>query len=148
MERGKLGKLSDMVVDVLQVLPYNQVSTCLFTDTCDNTFSYVSSFPLCAFSIMEFLYVTPMLLEKRNSKKLYFTLCREQNSDCLCTYWSCKYFSSLFISLVKWCLSHCQQGTYAIWRANLHSGALNISRKWNSKINYILVSFQDMFYKF
>lgn len=34
------------------------------------------------------------------------------------------------------------------WSANLHSGALNISRKWNSKINFILVSFQDMFYIF
>lgn len=60
-ERRKLGKLSAVVADVLQVLPYNQVSTCLFTDTCDTTFSYVSSFLLCAFSIMEFFYVTPML---------------------------------------------------------------------------------------
>lgn len=60
-EQGKSGKVSDVVADVLQVLPCNQASTCLFTDTWDKTFSYVSSFPLCAFSIMEFLYGTPML---------------------------------------------------------------------------------------
>lgn len=63
-------------------------------------------------------------LSENETQKSYFAPCREQNSGCLCTYWSCKYFSSLFIPLVRWCLSHCQQGTYAIWSANLHSELL------------------------
>ena len=54
LEEENQGKPSDAVVVIGQVLSYNQVSMCLFTDTCDRTFLYVSAIQLLVFVKKEY----------------------------------------------------------------------------------------------